>query len=702
MHLRPDFQVGQARPPLTFQVSASPAAPVAMGESFQHSLPLEAVGAAPRGTQGSLIPLMSEMTQKYLQASDVQQVLEKGSKLGEMAKTMVACDVAQVLGANEREMKANFMLAPEVSVDGLPAFSQVILGELSKKVLAHVKDGQFHDLDCQRLSLDRQQDAVAQHVGYVAGQASRLGGLSVRPNQELCRILLRKHFQGELKSTLNTEQPPLQLLAGELAKTTPQGEVLSKWVLAPENASMFGVDSVKQPPSLLANLAAYHAGECTLEFASRLFEGDEQRAAAFVKRTFGRPEADLQQLLRDPQGKEGLLVHFAATASHLAWQWSKLGSGYVAAKNGDEKGALKAWNHPNLGATRALLAQDQEAARKVGDQIESYLLREGKLVPIQRESQTGQLPLGRLLEEVEQRGIYSDPSGQLRVISPFAVQVGEQLHNEVQMAATLSDWKAGAELAADIVSNTCASFATQAVGTDFEGKDRLVSLFRGAIGRFTPQLDRLLSNGVPSKQDQAYQALYQDLAGEFSFEALKDHLGQGRAKELVREAKIGHLVPIVCKLLRLPQGADFTPQQVVADIAEMKKNLLKDDYFLQKGDLLESMRSEAEQPHGEVKSDDLESGVRVPNAVWMWTQLLRGLVEGKPQRYTGRPADFKSDAFPSQLQLNPPDTRDVELFSWARHRLREADYDSSEATRMAMSLVLFTQYKDLLQLRKVA
>lgn len=86
----------------------------------------------------------------------------------------------------------------------------------------------------------------------------------------------------------------------------------------------------------------------------------------------------------------------------------------------------------------------------------------------------------------------------------------------------------------------------------------------------------------------------------------------------------------------------------------------------------------------------------------MWTQLLRGLVEHKPQRYTGGSADFSSDQFPAQLQFNPPDTRDVELFSWARHRLQENGYEPARANRMAMSLVVLTLHKDLLQLRKSA
>jgi hypothetical protein len=669
-------------------------------DGFQASV--ESPPLATAGVQSVLLPTLKAGVSTYLKAASLDEVVSKGKQLPEMAKSMIACDVAEVIGTSGRNVADNFLLQDSADLEQLPQFATTLLQELSKKVLQPVQSGKLQGLEYGRLSIDKQQDAIAQHVGYVSGAISRHEGWEERPNQEISRILLRKFFSGELKSTKGGEKSQRELLADELAKTCRSSAEVRAFVLDPAHDGLCAPNAVQSPAALLSNLAAHHAGEATLEFASKLMGGDENRASAFIKNVFGRPEADLQQLLKDPQGKEGLLLHFAATAQHLAWEWAKLGTAYTEASAGQDSGLVK-WNHKNIGPTRRMLAEDPKAARKVGDQIESFLLREGRLVPMEREGQAGRLPLSRLLTMVERQGIFADESEGLRVVSPFAAQVGEELHNEVQKAATLSDWRAGAELAADIVANSCASFAAQAVDANYQRKEELVAMYRDAIERFSPQLDKLLENGAPSKQDEAYQALYQDMAGEFSFEALKASMGVAQAKELVRNARLGHIIPIACKALKLPVREDFTAANVVADISEMKKNLLQDDYFVTQDGFVEGLAAEAAEPLSDsVSADHLENGIRVPNAVWMWTQLLRGLVEQKPQRYTGGPADFSSDKFPSQLQFNPPDIRDVELFSWARHRLREDGYEPARANRMALSLVVLTLHKDLLQLRKSA
>lgn len=706
MHILPGFHLADAQGVRRTAEAAPLNSPTvaSLADGFQYSLNLEAVAATPKPTAAPSAPLLTGLKENvaaYLKAESVEEVVAKGKLLPEMAKAIISTDVAEVIGRDGQSVKDNFMLPDSENCDAIPQFANTLLQELSKKVLAHVQGGKYQGLDAERLSLEKKKSSRAQHVGYMADAASRLEGLKSRPNQEMCRILLRSYFDGELKSTDGKPIEARALLASEMSKLCEDGSKLKDWVLDPANDSSFSQAGTNQPPSLLANLSAHHAGEATLEFAAKLVGGEEKKAAALIKSVFSRPEADLQQLLKDPQGKPGLLLHFAATSQHLAWEFSKLGSGYVDASEGKASGPEK-WNHKNIGPTRRLLAEDATAARKVGAQINSFLLREGKLVPLERDGNVGELPLSRLLDLVERQGIFADGKDGPRVLSPFAAKVGQCMHAEVQRAATLSDWKAGGELAADLVANCCASFAAQATGADYEKKEGLVTLYRDALKRFGPQVDALLAHGIPSKQDEAYQAFYGDLAGEFSFEALKDHLGVAQAKELVREARIHHVVPQVCKLLNLPQREDYTATHVVEDIQELQKTLLKDDYFLSKPGFLDELKAEAQETPNAIRPEDLENGIRVPNAVWMWTQLMRGLVEQKPSRYTGGGADFSSDKFPSQLQLNPPDTRDVELFAWARHRLREADYEPARATRMAMSLVVLTQHKDLLQLRKSA
>jgi len=152
----------------------------------------------------------------------------------------------------------------------------------------------------------------------------------------------------------------------------------------------------------------------------------------------------------------------------------------------------------------------------------------------------------------------------------------------------------------------------------------------------------------------------------------------------------------------LTKRADYTAQNIVSDIEALKGSLLKDDYFLTQPEFMGDLHEEATRESGKVDAKDLQNAIRVPNATWMWTQLLRGLVEKKPGRYTAEKADLSSDKFPNGVQLNPPDIRDVELFTWARHRLEDEGRPPKEATRMALSLIVLTLHKDLLQLRKAA
>lgn len=676
-------------------------------DGFQYSIPfdepsaLSPVQAPPMDTAAVLRASLREQVQGYLgNVTQLSEVVARGKQLPQMAKAIIAVDVGEVLGETGGAVRDNFLLPPG-NYEALPQFANTLLQELSKKVLGHVEGGKFQGLDKERLSLQKQQNASAQHTGYLSGKLTRLEGLEKKPNQEACRILLRKFFGGELKSTDGKESGSREFLANELGKLTPDGQVVRDWVMHKDQDRAFVAESTQSPASLLANLAAHDAGEATLEFAAKLVGGDDEKAAALVKSVFSRPEGEIQQMMGAPRGKAGLLLHFAAMAHHQAWEFSKLGTAYVRACAGDEAG-VEDWNHKNLGPTRKMVNEDREAARKVGDQIISFMLREGRLVPLERNGQTGDLPLSDLLERVETNGVRTQNREGSSVVSPFAARVGECLHNEVQTAAHLSDWKAGGEFAADLVANVCASFAAQATGADYEKKESLVGLYRDALSRFSPQVDKLLAQGIPDKQDEAYQAFYGDMAGEFSFEALKAHMSVAQARELARNARIHHIIPQVCKLLELEPKEDFTATQVVADLAEMQKNLLKGDYFLEKPGFLDSMKAEAAETPLPVAAEDLENAIRVPNAMWMWTQLMRGLVEHKPTRYTGGPPDRSSDKFPAQVQLYPPDTRDIEIFDWARYRLRENGYQPADASRMAMSLVVFTQHKDLLQIRKSA
>lgn len=661
--------------------------------------------AASAGESQKATPLLVD----YSPATTLDEVKSKTQQLPQLSRSLIATDVTQVLGSTPQAMADRYLIDSkgkpdlEARMTQTHSFAFRVLDDLATKVLSFTKDNEFQNLNPERMSIDRYNDATSQHVGYVAGVLSRSDEFQARPGRELSRILVRSSFEGKLRDT-SGEGPkdPRALLARELSKAAGGSPEIENFVNDPNKDYLFSPEELAKPGSLLPNLASYHAGEATMQFASKLMGGNDRKAEAFVKHVFGRPAEELNQMLLDPQGSEGILVNFAATAHHQAWQWAKLGAAGVAAKAGDEVNALKKWNHSDIGPTRKVVVEDADAANKISDQVESYLLREGRLVPCERGGEHGATPLAGLLKHVERHGIYNDNADNLRIISRPAKEVKHRLWSEVDKASRLSDWRAGNELAGNVVAHTCASFAGQAVNANFEERDGLVTLYRDAISRFSPQLDKLLANGAPKKGDDAYQAFFQELAGEFGFEALKEHMGVGKAHDLVRKASIAHLIPIACDCLRLPVQEDFTAQNITKDIAELKEGLFKGDYFLSKEGFVEGLQEEAAQPVAEVDRKDLENGIRVPNAIWMWTQLTRGLVENKPNRYTGGEADMSSDKFPSSVQFNPPDIRDVELFVWARHRLSEAGHPPKKANRMALATVVLTLYKDLLQLRKAS
>lgn len=701
--------IPQAFPNQRVAITVSPAsaagAPVAMADLDTGSV--QAGGEAGPVFPGaqSLPPVEGPV---YAHQTGLEAVRAQAAHMPQITRNMILNDVKQMFGKTPERMalRYNLQTRPDLMarMPEVHRFATTALTELRDKVLANVdvNQGQY-TLNPATVRPERLARATAQHVGYLAGILSRLPDVPHPPRPEVSRILLRSYFDGTLRDTRGQVTDRRAFLAGELAKAAGGSDVVRQFVMDPNHDYMFSEEALTPPGALLSNLASHYAGDATLEFAAHLL-GDDRKAASLVKNIFARPDADIAQLLGTPQGPEGMIVQFAALANHEAWEWTKLGAAQVKAAEGDPAGE-SAWNSRLLGSTRDVLAEDPEAAAKVSDQITSYLLSEGKLIPCDRSGDPGSRPLGRLLSMIEANGIYAPGCGDLRLLSDDAVAVKHRLADEVEQAARVSDYRVGSEVAADAVANTCAAFAAQAVQADPVQKDDLVRLYRTGIQHFMPIVDELVSRpGGPSAKDDVYQDMYQNEVGRCAWETLKGELGPGRAHDLVRNASLANIIPLACKELKLPMRPDYTPQNLVADLAKMSGSILKDDYFLSKPDFMDQLRQEADRPAGAVQQADLENGIRLPNAMWMWTQLLRGLVENKPGRYTAADIDIKSDKFPAGAQLHPPDIRDNEIFDWAHHRLdrRADDDDSIDPNRQALAVVVLTLYKDLLQLRKGA
>jgi hypothetical protein len=591
-------------------------------------------------------------------------------------------------------------------------------------------------IDDQRL-----RGARLQHVGYVTGQLSRTAELELP--KELTRAIMRSYFAGELKPTrtdteaatpdamstetqargegkesidagLLTEQFD-QLPEGpakELARIFLQGEVkpedekafdpreylaeelselpdrsaakdaVKKFVLSSDNDSLFSRDSLHTPEGLLSNLAAESAGEMTLEFAAHLV-GDE-RAASFIREVFALSNTELLQLCGAPKGKEGALLHFAAMAHHLAWTTSKLASGVTT--------------HENLVPTTQILLGDKEAALKLGDQMESFLLARQKIVPLDK--QNSSFSLSGLLRDVRRQGIYSERH--LRMISDGAIEVADRLTEGMQQASRVGDWTMGAEYAVDLVANVAAAFAAQATGANYDEDAQRLLMFQHSLKQFLPELKRLEEAGELRKGEAAYKQLYSDWSGRFGLQALKSEngLGDAAAGTVVRDVTAAHFIPQAVNALQLPNRQDFTAKNLISDLHELKSGLLHKDYFLQQESFLSFVEAEiARGSNATVNPEHLELAVRIPNEMWMFLVLIRGLVENKLERLKGGMADRGSDTFPDNAQLNPPDIRDVEIFNWARARLAPTEGEE-KATRMALAVVVLTLYKDVYELKK--
>jgi hypothetical protein len=628
---------------------------------------------------------------------------------------LAQADLEELLGTSGDAMTHKFDLAsdplaqkPKLSagerknLNEAWELSKTLLHRLADQTIAPVMKNDLSSLDAQRLSTARTSAVNAQIAGYAAGLLADDTRFEPPFNKEAARIVLQAFYAGTLKDTKGSALPPRELLARELGRLGGDPEVVKAYVLDKANDGIFDPVAAKSPSSISSNLASVHAGEATLELAAKLV--GERDAAAFVKHVFERPTDQLLQMFRDPTGPEGILLSFAAAAHHLGWEAAKLADGLNDAKAGKDDGLHK-WQHKNLGATRRLLAQDPTAARKVADQISSFLINRGELVPFDRAGSADQLDLHYMLDTIARSGIYADGSEGMRVLSPYATGVQKRLASDVRNASRLADWQVGAEIAANSVAHMGAAFAANATGagTSYRDREELVTTFRGALTELRGEADKLLANGPPAKSDQAYQALYQDRSGEVSFDALHKMLGES-ARPLIRDATFGDLIPQALKSLRLDDSGDFTPKNLVADLKDLQGTLLQGDYFLSQPGFLDSLDAEAKKGTSKADPKGLEVAVRLPNAAWMWLLLIRGLVENKLNRLEGsQTPDYASDKFPDSVQFNPPDVRDVELFSWAKNRLIDAHgVEPERATREALSLVVFTLYKDLLQVRKGA
>jgi hypothetical protein len=665
--------------------------------------------SAPRKTMDRVVTPAAYQTAKaavaegLAKANSIDDVKARSGQLPTLAASMATVDICETLGGSAADFRARFNLpAAGVSnarlAEALES-AHTELKTLSKQVFEHL-DGANKLTGLGRLQLGQTawSDMLEQHVGYATTALSEeptRGNLT----KEALRHLLRAYFKGDAQGRESPVQTR-EALASE-TKRLSGSEAAAAYIMAKDNDRVFdrahlGLDPPGQPnPAfVLANHSSALARAATRRFAAALV-GNDRKAASLIQDIFNRPTEDLVLMLGAPHGIEGAVLHFAASAHHMAWSWAKLATATAQAHAGDE-GAKKSWNNADLVSTRGVRTKRDHAV-KLHAQVEAGQISDGTLVPCERGEVAGAAPV-EFLRHIRGHGPWSE---QTRVASSDARSSQVFLQSQVRNTMDYGDVAIGAMVARDSIARVCGSYAAHAMGAPPEEHDDVVRLFQGAIRLIEGDLNGVIKDERLSKDDEAYKALYQTLAGRHGCRALVGHLGEGAAAQLVRTATFGHFIDGACDQLDVQRQDDWTPEQMVKDVVELKEiGLLKDDYFLQSEEQIEALLKEGTREMPELDRAQLETAVRIPNVIWLYMLAVRGRVESKQSRLIGGPADKTVDTLPDNVQFNPPELRDAELYEWARHRLEERGMPPAEASRKAMALVVFTQYKDLLQLRK--
>lgn len=545
--------------------------------------------------------------------------------------------------------------------------------------------------------------AREQHIGYVA-HAIAHNPLYPRLNVETVRILVREHFAGTLRNNrTGNRAASRELLAEELAGLVNDDEEAAaeiiKFVMGSEMSAPLSTRVMARRFDRLANLASVWAGEATVEFAEVLV--GPERGAALVKDLFGRSNTELLALLRDPQGASGVLLHFAATVHHLAWDWAGRAISSHDVAEGKRKGeSVKRWNHDQRIPTRALLMSDPDAALKILSQIHSFLIHRGSLHPIARDDGPPGIPLFTALQEVDRHGWRADGT---RVPNVFALIASAGLRDTLVEAESLSDTTAGMSVIQDRISQILASFAKGAV-TDYLEAMRIDDTFRDALVRLRGNVDRLDAADRLGAQSESFKALYQRWAGQIGRDVLRKHLGEKATGHLARHASLDHLIALACRSLGIQVHESFTPANVVAMVEQQRDGMLRKDFFLGPDsdvDVLKYLTREVTNHHDEVNLAHLDLSNRIFNEIWI------GLVALRRKKLGSGLADFDSDLFPEEALLNPPEIRDETLYAWGRHRglldeVHGRKRTEPEAALLAVSLIVYNLYKDLLQLKQAS
>lgn len=277
--------------------------------------------------------------------ASAEEIRERTPRLGEIADQVGKRSTADYLA-----LPAARDLSPAQRRIAESAFATLVA-----RTAGHFQDGKLKGLENPYF----RRAALAQHVGYLGGE---LGRKFPSLDGARAKAILQQHFENPSGGT-ETLAAKLQAAAGGDAE-------IGRFVRDEGNAWMFG--SFGDLDHAL-NLPGVYAGQALVKFATAL-AGDRKQGKALLQRLYDASPEALRRLMEKPEGKLGLLCHFAARAAQAAWLVSKLGQGCVEAAAGKDAKALSRW-------TGDLIAPFDEMAERKGwaevvkdlDQARNYL-----------------------------------------------------------------------------------------------------------------------------------------------------------------------------------------------------------------------------------------------------------------------------------------------------------------------------------------
>lgn len=621
-------------------------------------------------------------------ASPTKDIYSTESMPQAIAEELWRKDLAEALGGSS-SIAEKFLIADPDSRKRAEEAMEAGYGTLER--LHHLVERSVPETKVERRA------TALQHASYMAATLnSALGG---QLRSVIATELFDAYFDGTLQDSQSKDSPrdARTVLLDNLRQTAVPPDKAAEfeaWVKTVDKKGRLAADFPNEQ-GVRNNWGSVLAGRATVEFANRLTGNSSEATQSLLRDTFARSPEELRLLIQNGRGLPAILARFAHLANHSAWRLNTL----LAQSPSAPRPAMSTLSELEMSAPSQ---QQTDEARLLAAAVLASLRASGVRLDALDEDR-GQ-SLGATFEHIAQHGPHDgrgDPTSQ-------AMSVTQKIGESLRQALPLSNIPVIGKVADRVLIETLSAFFSGAhLNAGGLSRERAATFFSHVLEPFGEDFDSVQKSHSFDKTDAAYRALYEQLSGRHSYEALKNTLGSAGAADVASQTHLADLLPLAANALHIDVPQGVTAKTVVEDIEALGATLLKDDDFLKSeggvpSETLQTLRREATRARSGQDLEHIDMAIAGPNAAWMKLVTIRAVAEKRPERLDNSPPDMRSDVFPDATQFNAPMVRDSLLFAWARERLMAQGKMPAEANRMAFSLVVFTQFKDLLQIRKAA